>query len=159
MPAFEVVTPIPAPPHRVFALSLDVDVHTESMAGSDEEAVGGATTGRLKQGDIVTWRARHFGLYWQMTVKITAYEPPNHFVDEQVSGPFKHWRHAHYFAPDAHGGTLMRDFVDFASPLGIGGVAADTLLLHRYMRRLICRRNKHLTEIAEHSGGSDFRPT
>jgi hypothetical protein len=43
MPRFEVVTPIAAPPQRVFDASLDVQVHTASMAGSAEDAVGGIT--------------------------------------------------------------------------------------------------------------------
>jgi ligand-binding SRPBCC domain-containing protein len=158
MPSFEVVTLIAAPPARVFHLSLDVDVHTESMAGSSEEAVGGVTAGRLKQGEIVTWRARHFGVYWRMTVRIDSYEPPNHFTDEQISGPFRRWHHAHYFEPDLRGGTIMRDLVDFASPLGGLGAVADTFLLRHYMHRLICGRNKHLKEIAEDSDGSAFRP-
>lgn len=158
MPTFEVVTLIAAPPDLVFDLSLDVDVHIESMAGSGEEAVGGVTAGRLKQGDIVAWRARHFGIYWRMTAKISVYEPPNHFADEQISGPFRHWHHAHYFEPDAHGGTIMRDLVDFASPLGGLGVVADAFLLRHYMCRLICGRNEHLKEIAEDSDESDFRP-
>jgi ligand-binding SRPBCC domain-containing protein len=158
MPTFELVTLIAAPPDRVFDLSLDVDVHTESMAGSSEEAVDGATSGRLKQGEIITWRARHFGIYWRMTAKIETYAPPSHFADEQLSGPFTYWRHAHYFDADAHGGTIMRDLVDYQSPLGVLGVALDAFLLRRYMRRLICGRNKHLKEIAEHGDGSDLSP-
>jgi ligand-binding SRPBCC domain-containing protein len=154
MPTFEVVTLIAAPPARLFDLSLEVDVHTESMAGSGEEATGGVTAGRLKQGEAVTWRARHFGIYWRMTARITAYEPPRYFADEQVSGPFKRWHHAHYFEPDGQGGTVMRDLVEFASPGGALGAVADTLMLRRYMHRLICGRNEHIKMIAENSNGS-----
>ena len=42
----------------------------------------------MSLGQTVTWQARHFGLPFRMTSKITEYERPTHFVDEQVSGPF-----------------------------------------------------------------------
>ena len=149
MPRFEIVTAIGAPPRRVFDLSLEVETHTASMAGSGEQAVHGTTTGRMRLGDQVTWRACHFGLRWRMTVKITAYDPPAAFVDEQVAGPFERWRHSHAFGPDGAGGTLMRDTVEFAAPLGPLGLVAEALVLDRYLRRLIRRRNAHLKAAAE----------
>ncbi|MFF4779657.1 hypothetical protein ACFY05_43280 [Microtetraspora fusca] len=99
MPSFEIVTHVMAPPERVFDISLNMDVHAASMAGSSEEAVGGVTAGNLKLGDAVTWRARHFGIRWRLTSMISVYDRPGYFVDEQVSGPFKRWYHAHYFRP------------------------------------------------------------
>ncbi|MER6951194.1 hypothetical protein ABT294_44990 [Nonomuraea sp. NPDC000554] len=87
MPRFEVVTHVFAPPERVFDVSLDVGVHTSSMARSSEKAVGGVTAGGLKLDESVTWQARHFGVRWRMTSTISAYDRPGHFVDEQVAGP------------------------------------------------------------------------
>src|SRR3954466_1242821 len=103
MTRFEVITGVAALPRRVFALSLEVEVHTASMAGSGEQAVGGVTSGRMKLGDTVTWQARHFGLRWRMTSRISACDPPGSFVDEQVAGPFARWRHVHHFEPDGNG--------------------------------------------------------
>ncbi|ONI83570.1 cyclase [Saccharothrix sp. ALI-22-I] len=149
MTRFEVVTAIAAPPQRVFDVSLDVEVHTASMADAAERAVGGVTSGRLRPGDTVTWQATHFGLRWRMTSRISAFDPPRHFVDEQVRGPFRRWHHAHHFEPDGHGGTLMRDVVDFAAPLGPLGVVAEFAVLNRYMPRLISARNEHVKAVAE----------
>lgn len=149
MTSFEVITRIAASPRRVFDLSLDVGVHTASMAGSGERVVGGVASGRMRQGDTVTWRARHFGVWWRMTSMITAFDPPGHFVDEQVAGPFRRWRHAHHFEPDAGGGTVMRDVVEFAAPLGPLGRLAERLVLDRYMAELIRVRNEHVKAAAE----------
>ncbi len=149
---FELVTHINAPREWVFGNALDVDVHAGSMAASGERAVGGVTTGRLGPGDEVRWRARHFGIWWRMTSRITAYQPPEFFVDEQVAGPFAVWRHAHYFEPDGNGGTIMRDVVDFAAPYGLVGRLAEMLLLGRYMPRLIAIRNQHLATLGEPRG-------
>jgi len=41
----------------------------------------------MKLGDQVTWRARHFGIVFQMTSAITEYQPPKRFVDEQCYRP------------------------------------------------------------------------
>lgn len=144
MPNFEVVTPVAAPPDQVFAVCLDVQAHTRSMASSSERAVDGRTRGELSLGDTVTFQARHFGLTWRLKARITSYDRPRRFVDEQESGPFKRWHHAHHFEPDGAGGTVMRDVIDFASPLGPLGRAVDRILLSRYMPHLIRSRNAYL---------------
>ncbi|MFC4062354.1 SRPBCC family protein [Planomonospora corallina] len=149
MPGFEIVTHVMAPPERVFDLSLDVEVHTASMAGSSEEPVAGVTSGGLRPGDTVTWRARHFGVLWRMTSVISAYDRPGYFVDEQVSGPFKRWHHAHHFESDDHGDTMMIDVVEFAAPLGPLGKVAEILALRSYMPDLIRVRNRYIKQVAE----------
>jgi len=141
---FEVVTAVAAPPDQVFAICLDVEAHTRSMAGSSERAVGSKTRGELSLDDTVTFQARHLGLTWRLKARITYYDRPRCFVDEQESGPFKRWRHAHYFEPDGAGGTFMRDVIDFASPLGPFGHIVDRLLLSRYIPHLIRTRNAYL---------------
>ncbi|GAA4965644.1 hypothetical protein GCM10023205_32520 [Yinghuangia aomiensis] len=155
MPSFELVTRIAAPPERVFDASLDVDVHTASMADSGERVVGGVSAGGMRLGDTVTWRARHFGVWWRMTSAITAYDRPGFFVDEQRRGPFRRWRHEHHFAADdatrdgSGSGTVMRDVVEFTSPLGVLGRAVDALVLRRYMLKLIAERNAHIKALVE----------
>lgn len=149
MTRFVVTTAIAAPPQRVFDVSLEVEVHTASMADSGEQAISGVIAGRMKLGDTVTWQARHFGLRWRMTSVISACDPPRSFVDEQVTGPFKRWRHAHHFEPDGKGGTLMRDIVDYAAPLGPLGTVAERVVLNRYLARLVRVRNAHVKTATE----------
>ena len=62
MPIVKLVTDIRAPIERVFDLSLSIDMHKASMAGSGETAVAGVTSGLIGLGESVTWRARHFGV-------------------------------------------------------------------------------------------------
>lgn len=114
------------------------------MAASSERVVDGRRRGELSLGDTVTFQARHFGLTWRLKARITAYDRPRGFVDEQESGPFKRWRHAHHFEPDGAGGTVMRDVIDFASPGGPVGRLVDRVILSRYMPHLIRVRNAYL---------------
>jgi ligand-binding SRPBCC domain-containing protein len=139
---FACETFLPAPPATVFGLALNVDLHVGSMAASGESAVGGRTTGVLGPGEEVIWRARHFGLTWSMTARITDYEPPRRFVDQQTRGPFRFFRHEHLFE-EVPGGTKMTDRIEFAAPLGPAGRAAE-LLLRRHLRRLIESRGAYL---------------
>ncbi len=126
-----------------FAQSLNVDFHTESFADSGEQAVDGILTGELKEGETVTWRARHFGIWWRMTSLISAYEPPTFFVDEQVSGPFKSFRHEHHFTDNADG-CMMRDVIEMQAPLGPLGWLAQKIIVNRYLEGLIDLRNAEL---------------
>lgn len=141
---FEITTALTASPERVFEACLNVEEHTRSMAASSEQAVGGKTHGVLALGETVTFQARHFGLTWRLTARITSWDPPWHFVDEQQAGPFRQWRHAHHFEADGSGGTVMTDVIDFAAPIGVLGNLADATVLGWYMPKLIRSRNAHL---------------
>ncbi|WP_067505003.1 SRPBCC family protein [Actinoplanes sp. TFC3] len=137
---------------EVFDLSIDVDVHTASMAGSGERTDGGVRSGRLALGDTVTFTARHFGLPWRMTSRITAYERPVRFVDEQDRGPFRTWRHEHTFtSDDERGVTVARDLIDFTAPFGMLGRLVTRVVLERYLRRLIAERNAYLAGLVSGS--------
>jgi ligand-binding SRPBCC domain-containing protein len=137
-------TVIAAPIGGCFDLSLSVDAHTASMSASGERAVGGVTSGVMRLGDTVTWRARHFGIVFRMTSAITEYDYPSRFVDEQQRGPFRRWWHEHTFTALPDGRTQMIDVVEFRSPLGPAGAIADRLVLNHYMPRLLRHRNTWL---------------
>ena len=148
MPIISLRTQINAPMEIVFDLSRSIDLHKLSTAHTDEEAIAGRLTGLIELHENVTWRAKHFGIYQKLSVKITAYDRPNYFVDEMIQGAFKGFRHEHQFA-EFKGGTLMLDFFDYESPLGILGVLADSLFLKKYMTGFLEERNKMIKEFAE----------
>jgi ligand-binding SRPBCC domain-containing protein len=131
------------PRSELFDLARSVDVHKDSMAHSREEAVGGVTSGLLSLGQEVTWRAWHFGIPLQMTSRITEMASPGYFVDEQVKGPFRRFRHVHEFSQDSSG-TIMVDRIEFAAPFGPLGRLVERLVLARYLKNLIETRNRHL---------------
>ncbi len=134
--------------HQLFDLSRSIDAHTSSMAKSRERAVAGTVTGLIGLGEEVTWRAWHFGVPIRMTSRITAMDAPRSFVDEQVHGPFRHFRHVHEFSP-VEGGTVMTDRIEFSAPFGPLGRIVEKLVLTRYLRSLIETRNAYLAETGE----------
>ena len=132
------------PKPELFDLARSIDAHKDSMARSREDAVAGVRSGLISLGEHVTWRAWHFGVPIRMTRRITQMESPDYFVDEQVKGPFRRFRHVHEFSEDSHG-TTMVDRIEFAAPFGPIGRVAERLVLARYLRTLIETRNRHLT--------------
>lgn len=152
MPVIRLETDIRAPADLVFDLSLSIDVHREGMVRHGESALSHLEGGQLAEGDEVTWKAKHFGLWWKLTSRITRFERPAYFRDSQVKGPFARFDHDHYFE-ERGGGTRMLDVFDFNSPLGLIGSVVDRLLLRRYMVRLLRERNRVLKEAAEREGG------
>lgn len=148
MTVIELTTDIAAPIERVFDLARDLDLHARSMAHTGERAVAGRTSGLIDVGDTVTWRARHFGLWWSLTSRITAVDAPIRFEDVQERGPFAWFRHEHRFEP-AGSGTRMHDRWEHRSPFGPIGRLVDGLVLGRYMRSLLITRNDALKRAAE----------
>jgi ligand-binding SRPBCC domain-containing protein len=151
MPLIELKTFVRAAPKTCFDLSLDIDLHIQSMKETKERAIGGRTGGQIKLGERVEWEAKHFGFNFTMTVQITDLVSPLHFTDEMVTGPFKRLRHQHLFK-EVPNGTMMTDLFDFNSPFGLLGSITDKLFLEKYMRKLLLKRNGLIKNEAERIG-------
>ena len=62
------------------------------------------------------------------TSRIVEFEWNSHFVDEQVKGPFKSFRHRHGIEPewrDGVEGTRVTDVIEYQLPLGVLGKLAN----------------------------------
>ncbi len=156
MPVILLTIDVRAPIERCFDLARSIDFHMHSMAATGERAIAGLTRGLIGEGHEVTWRARHLGMTRELSSRVTYYERPRLFVDEQVRGAFARFRHEHRFEPLASGGTRITERFDFTSPLGPLGRLADTLFLARYMRRLIERHALNLKAALESEQWRDF---
>jgi ligand-binding SRPBCC domain-containing protein len=143
---FECTTRTSMPKPELFDLARSIDAHKDSMARSREDAVAGVRSGLISLGEQVTWRAWHFGVPIRMTSRITEMEAPDYFVDEQVKGPFRRFRHVHEFKEDSKG-TTMVDRIEFTAPFGLVGRVVERLVLARYLRTLVETRNRHLAAV------------
>ncbi|WP_435226445.1 SRPBCC family protein [Niabella hirudinis] len=146
-------TLIKADPETCFDLSRSIDLHRFSTVQTGERAVAGKTTGLIGAGETVTWQARHFGVRQKLTSKITMYDQPFHFRDEQLKGAFRFMKHDHYFNA-VEGGTLMKDVFEFQSPLGILGQLTDAIIMKGYLTRFLTKRNRVVKDIAESGMGT-----
>jgi ligand-binding SRPBCC domain-containing protein len=149
VPLIQLETIINAPLEACFDASRSIDVHKASVpSNSKEEAIGGIKSGLIELGEFVQWRAKHFGLYFKMTVKITEMYSPMLFIDEQIKGPFKVMRHKHTFI-ESNGKTLMKDEFYFESPFGVLGKVVDKFILKKYLSSLLFERNDYIKRSLE----------
>src|SRR5215470_15502867 len=103
------LTLIHAPAERCFDLARSVEVHLAGNIHYGEAAVAlaGVTSGLVGLGQRVTWRARHFGIRWNLTSEITALDRPFHFQDVMIRGPFRLMKHDHFFRASSLDETEM----------------------------------------------------
>ena len=66
-------------------------------------------------GSIIEYKLRLHGFPIRWKTEIAQWEPPYFFVDQQIKGPYRLWRHEHTFE-EKDGGTLIRDDVTYAVP-------------------------------------------
>lgn len=86
----------------------------------------------------------HIPLRW--LTRIEAWEPGERFVDVQVKGPYRLWHHTHTFEA-SEGGTLVRDEVRYALPLGPLGELAHRLMVRRDLERIFDFRHASVSKV------------
>ncbi|MGH2623637.1 MAG: SRPBCC family protein [Sphingobacterium sp.] len=131
-----------------FDLARSIDLHTISTKKTNEKAIAGVTTGLIGLNETVTWQATHFGVRQKLTSRITAYERPFHFRDEQIKGTFDYIKHDHLFRTH-NNTTIMTDRFDFGSPFGVLGNIFNSLVLTAYLKKFLEKRNQVIKEYAE----------
>ena len=148
MPKIELTTEIQSTIEICFDLSRSIDLHKISTQQTNEQAIAGTTSGLIELNEFVTWQARHFGIRQKLTSKITAFERPIYFKDEQQKGVFKYLYHEHKFE-QVGDKVIMNDIFEFQSPFGIFGKIFNELILTKYLRKLLIDRNNVIKDFAE----------
>lgn len=157
MPLILLTTEIDAPAERCFDLSLSVDIHVESTKSTGEKAIAGVTSGPMKFGDTVTWRAKHFGITQDLTSHISYYDRPKKFVSEMIKGAFRRLYHEHIFE-EKNGKTIMTDRFDFDVSLGLPGRLVAEAIVKPYMAKFLRERNLVIKRIAESEEWREYLP-
>ncbi len=93
-------------------------------------------------GTLIDYKLRLHGLPIRWRSKISSWEPPFQFVDEQVKGPYRYWHHLHTF-DEVNGGTMVRDIVHYSVPFGFIShpllVRRDLTTIFEYRQETMCR--------------------
>lgn len=99
----------------------------------------------MAPGTLIDYRLRLHGLPLRWTSRIELWEAERRFLDEQVRGPYRLWRHLHEFVPIGHS-TSVRDQVEYALPLGrlgdavaLAAVRRDLVRIFDYRRAAVAR--------------------
>ena len=90
---------------------------------------------RVGNGTVIDYRLRLHGVPLRWRSAISDWEPPYHFVDTQLAGPYAHWRHEHRLI-DTPGGVVAADRVSYRIRGGrlVHGAAAGLVANHDLLR-------------------------
>ena len=70
---------------------------------------------QMSEGTLIDYRLRLLGIQLRWQARISSWQPPIKFVDEQVRGPYQLWEHTHTFYEDK-GKTIIEDVVRYRLP-------------------------------------------
>ena len=90
----------------------------------------------MAAGTLIGYRLRVRGVPVRWLTRITEWEPPYRFVDEQLEGPYALWHHTHTFEADGSGGTIMHDVVRYRIGFGVLGALANLAVVRRDVERI-----------------------
>lgn len=93
----------------------------------------------MREGALIDYHIAVYGMPLPWRTRIDVWEPGCRFVDRQVAGPYRWWRHEHRFEP-VNGGTRVVDEVEFLPRVSW----LSTWLVRRDVRRIFEFRQRQL---------------
>jgi ligand-binding SRPBCC domain-containing protein len=101
------------------------------------------STPAIGEGTLIDYKLRLHGLPLQWRSRIRSWNPPQRFIDEQVSGPYRSWIHEHFFE-DLGACTRVRDRVRYCV---LGGAWVNRLLVRRDVEKIFDYRRERLAQL------------
>ena len=98
----------------------------------------------MKEGALIDYKLKLFGIPFHWQTRITVWDPPNRFVDEQIKGPYSKWNHEHLFVPEGNR-TQMRDHVSYAIP--VFSSLLHKLFIRKNVERIFRYRQEKITGV------------
>jgi ligand-binding SRPBCC domain-containing protein len=123
---------VPAEVFEFFADPFNLEAITPPWLHFSVDAPGPIEMG---SGTLIRYRLRLHGVPLRWLTRIVAWEPGRRFEDLQLRGPYRYWHHTHTFE-QRDGGTVMRDRVRYALPVGPLGRIAHAALVRRDLGRI-----------------------
>ena len=97
----------------------------------------------MRAGTLIDYRLSWRGIPLRWRTEIEVWEPPHRFIDNQIRGPYRLWRHEHRFEEE-NGGTRVTDTVRYAAP---GGALINRLFVSRDVQRIFDHRSSRISEL------------
>lgn len=150
MPVFEHVSRYPRPRDEVFAWHTRPGAFVRLTPPGMAVVTSGPTNG-IAVGSEIVLRVSHpvvsgflpVGVPWR--VRHVEFVAGERFVDEQVSGPFRYWRHEHVFTDGPEGSTVLTDRVTWELPLRLP-VGLDRAVVEGQLTGLFRFRERQLRD-------------
>jgi ligand-binding SRPBCC domain-containing protein len=138
---------LPATAEEAFALCSDITKLSDMTPPWLHLRMLSDTSHGLSLDAELEYRVRLHGVPFKWRGKITAWDPPHRFVDEQIRGPYRRWVHEHTFEQDGDG-VICHDRVEYAHS---GGWLVNRFLVRPDLDKIWAYR---LQRIRSHLGGA-----
>jgi ligand-binding SRPBCC domain-containing protein len=102
----------------------------------------------MTAGTQIDYRLRLRGIPLRWVSRIEEWEHERAFADRQLRGPYRLWHHRHEFVP-CGSGTVVRDRVRYALPLGRFGALADAAFVRRDLERIFDYRRSAVKRLLD----------
>ena len=100
---------------------------------------------KMALGTVLDYRLRLAGVPFRWRSRITVWDPPHRFLDEQLRGPYREWIHLHTFEETPEG-TRVTDRVRYRLPLHPLSLPAAPLV-RRQLHRIFTYRETAVREL------------
>lgn len=110
----------------------------------------------MRPGTLIDNEMRLYGIPVRWRTIIAEFDPDTSFMDVQLSGPYRSWRHRHLFE-ELPNGTQMHDRVDYEMPYGFIGSIARLLFVRSALDRIFDYRNAAIADHFRAQEGEEVR--
>lgn len=143
---FEARQWVPMPLEKAFQFFCDEKNLEKITPPQMRFQVVNKSTKDLGKGTLINYNLKIRGIPARWRTLIEEWNPPHSFTDEQLIGPYTKWHHRHTFK-SAAGGTLMRDRVQYALPLGFAGRLAAGWFVKKDIDTIFDFRRQKIDEL------------
>lgn len=148
MAVFETSLVLNAPLERVF----DFAIRPENIARISPPVLGLRFVNPPEEytlGSKFEFKVQAWGTVQTSHFEIVEFDRPNVFVEIQLKGPMKSWRHEHRFASNAEGQTVVSNRIEFAPPGGLVGMLVTESKILDSMDDGFYHRHQQLKKLLE----------
>ena len=136
---------IPQKKEEIFKYITDVS-HIPSLLPDDYKLKLNAPAIPMREGAEYEFTFSRYGVSYTWSVRIEEFEPSKKFSQRQILGLFDSWVHTCKLEDHGDQNTLMTNFIEYSTPLGLLGRLFDDLFLRRDLRAMLEKAHQNLTE-------------
>lgn len=139
---------LPRPLEEVFAFFADVANLQRITPPELNFSIRTPLPIAMRPGATIEFSLSLLGVPFGWQTEISAWNPPNLFVDRQIKGPYAEWVHTHTFRAVGSDRTFMEDDVTYALPSQPLGELAHPLV-RKQLERIFSYRQETILKILQ----------
>lgn len=125
MPLFESRTSLNASSEQVFDYILR-PANLQAIAPPETQFVYVSPPSLIELGSRLTCKVSAYGMIQQLSYEIVELVSPHRYREKMVEGPLRLWLHDYIVEPNADGGVILINRIEFEPPGGMMGLIVNS---------------------------------